>query len=150
MFDRSQVGLEAKPFEMVVELGKVREFARATVADHSQYLEDPRPSAPPTFLAASAFWEEPGTSVFDHIDYDQARILHAEQEYLFPAGPPRAGTRLRARSRVENVYEREGRQGGLLSFIVAVTDFVDEEGTLVAQGRMTIVQTEKPPSVGSQ
>lgn len=146
MFDRSLVGLEGKPFEMVVERGKVREFARATRATHSQYFEDPEPSAPPTFLASAAFWEEPESSVFHSIEYDLARVLHAEQEFVFPAGPPRAGTPLQARSRVEDVYEREGRRGGQLSFIVSVTDFVDPTGTVVAQSRMTIVQTEKPPS----
>lgn len=145
-FDRSLVGLQAKPFEMEVERGKIREFALATRATHPQYLEDRRPYAPPTFLASAAFWEEPENSPFHAIEYDLARVLHAEQEFVFPAGPPRAGTPLRAQARVEDVYEREGRRGGQLSFIVVVTDFTDPSGTVVAQSRMTIVQTEKPPS----
>ncbi len=77
---------------------------------------------------------------------DLRRLLHGEQEYVFPKGPPRAGTRLTAQSRVEAVYEKEGKRGGTMTFVVTVTDFTDEAGDLVAQARSTAIETGRPPA----
>jgi len=72
--------------------------------------------------------------------------MHAEQEYVFHGPPPRAGTRLVCRSRIESVFHKEGRRGGRLTFAVMVTEFRDATtGALVAEARMTGVETEKPP-----
>jgi hypothetical protein len=77
--------------------------------------------------------------------------MHAEQEYVFHGPPPRAGTRLSCRSRIERVFHKEGRRGGRLTFAVMVTEFRDAAtGRLVAEARMTGVETEKPPEGESQ
>ena len=146
MFETSLIGTEGKPFRMVVERGKIREFAAATKAAHREYFDAEEPVAPPTFLASALHWEEPESSPFFNVDFDMARVLHGEQEYVFFGEPPRAGSSLKVASRIENVYERQGRRGGTLSFIVTVTDFFDDTGTLVAQSRSTVVQTETAPS----
>jgi hypothetical protein len=147
MADRSAVGKEGAPFEVVVERGKIREFARATRATHAEYFGD-APVAPPTFLTTMFFWEEGITEAnpWHHVKLDQKRGMHAEQEYVFHGPPPRAGTKLVARSRIESVFDKEGRRGGKLTFAVMVTEFRDESGKLVAEARMTGVETEKPPS----
>jgi len=74
------------------------------------------------------------------------RLLHGEQEYVFPNGPPRAGARLTVQSRVESIYEKEGKRGGTMTFVITVTDFTDEHGEVVAQARSTAIETGRPPA----
>ena len=146
MFDSGVIGREGASFQMVVERGKVREFAAATHAQDQGYLIDERPVSPPTFLATAAFWEGPGCSPFDGLDFNAERVLHGEQEFVFTGPPPRAGTVLTARQRVDNVFTKQGKRGGTMSFITVVTDFHDLAGKLVAQAKMTVIETEQAPA----
>jgi hypothetical protein len=125
-----------------LEAGKVREFARAVHAD----LDDLRTpdgglAIPATFLATLNFLEE-GEAIAEELGFDLDRMLHGEQEYVFPAGPPTAGTRLWASSRIVDRFEKQGRRGGLMRFAVRVTEFRDASGAIVATARMTTVETE--------
>jgi hypothetical protein len=148
MVDRASIGAKGEPFELVIERGKVREFARAVASSHPAYLREAEPPIPPTFLTTMFFWERetPGANPWDKVKLDQERGMHAEQEYVFHGPPPRAGTRLICQSRIEDVYEKEGRRGGKLGFAVMVTEFRDEHGRLVAEARMTGVETARPPA----
>lgn len=148
MVDRSVIGTTDEPFTMIVERGKVREFARATMCDHPAYLDDPQPVIEPTFLTTVAFWVPPGTSVFSKVKLDLRRVLHGAQEYVFHGPPPRAGTVLTVQTRVDDVYEKEGRRGGTMTFVVTVTEFRDESARLVAEARSTAIETARPPSEG--
>jgi hydroxyacyl-ACP dehydratase HTD2-like protein with hotdog domain len=74
------------------------------------------------------------------------RGMHAEQEYVFYGPPPRAGTRLRCQSRIAEIYDKQGRRGGTLTFVVMVTEFRDAGGKLVAEARMTGVETAQAPA----
>jgi hypothetical protein len=139
----AEVGLEAAPFTVPVERGKVREFARATKAQHPSYLTDERAVVPPTWLAAASFWISPENHVLGGV-FDYSRTLHAGQEYVFHGPPPRAGDTLAGRQRVESVYRKQGRRGGELTFTVLLTEYRDSAGVLVAEVRQTIVETEKP------
>ena len=48
------------------------------------------------------------------------------------------------------MFHKEGRRGGRLAFAVMVTEFRDAAtGVLVAEARMTGVETEKPPEAGT-
>jgi len=71
--------------------------------------------------------------------------MHAEQEYVFHGPPPRAGTTLTAQSRITEIYQKQGRRGGTLTFAVMVTEYRDETGRLVAEARLTGVETAQPP-----
>jgi hypothetical protein len=148
MVNKNAVGLEGPAFEMVVERGKVREFARATQSRNAEYLDEPEPPMPPTFLASVNFWQPPEAGeLFAKLDIDGHRLLHGEQEYEFFGGRvPRAGTPLVARTRVEEIYEKEGKRGGVMTFVITVTDFHDVEGDLVAQARSTAIETGKAPT----
>jgi hypothetical protein len=148
MADERAVGAEGHPFAMDIERGKIREFARATLSSNPAYMAEERPVCPPTFLTTVFFWEEqvPGSNPWQFVKLDPKRGMHAEQEYVFHGPPPRAGTRLVCRSRIERVFHKEGRRGGKLTFAVMVTEFRDATtGALVAEARMTGVETEKPP-----
>lgn len=144
-------GVEGTPFELDVERGKIHEFATAVRSTHAAHFEGDRPVIPPTFLTTAFFWETRtrGSNPWEKVEMDQKRGVHAEQEYIFHGPPPRAGTRLTCTSRIETIFEKEGRRGGTMTFAVMVTEFRDESGALVAEGRLTGVETGKAPEEGS-
>ncbi len=147
MIDKNAVGKTGVPFSLEVERGKIHEFARATHARHADYFSE-QPIAPPTFLTTMFFWEAyvEGANPWHFVQMDQKRGMHAEQEYTFHGPPPCAGTRLTCQSRITEIYEKAGKRGGLLTFAVMVTEFRDQSGQLVAEARMTGVETARPPS----
>ncbi len=147
MMDKSAIGAQGAEFELDVERGKIHEFARAIHATDPAYFRREGQPSPPTFLTTMFFWEElvEGANPWHLVKMDQKRGMHAEQEYIFHGPPPPAGTRLRCRSRIESIYEKAGKRGGTLTFAVMVTEFRDESGKLVAEARMTGVETERAP-----
>ena len=149
MANKDAVGLEGPAFDMTIERGKVREFARATQSRHDEYLLEPQPPIPPTFLTTVSFWQPPeAAELWAKLDIDGRRLLHGEQEYEFFWQVPRAGTALTARTSVEEIYEKEGKRGGTMTFVVTVTDFHNTEGDLVARARSTAIETAKAPTEG--
>lgn len=141
MANLNAVGTVGETFEMDVERGKIREFATATKSTNPAYLDRETPVVPPTFLTVAGFWQPPEGNPWAAAELDGRRVLHAEQQYEFFGPPPSAGTRLQCTSRIEDIYVKEGRRGGALTFVVMVTDFVDESGELVARSTMTGVET---------
>jgi hypothetical protein len=138
--DPAAVGTAGEPFVMDLEAGKVREFARAVRSSDSAYLDQPAPVIPPTFLTTAFFWQTGDSDPWEAVAMDQSRGLHAEQEYVFHGPPPRAGQRLTGTSRVTEIYEKQGRNG-TLTFAVMVTEFRDASGRLVAEAKLTGVET---------
>ncbi|GAA4487835.1 FAS1-like dehydratase domain-containing protein [Microbacterium panaciterrae] len=143
MANLNAVGTTGETFVLEVERGKIREFARATKSDNPAYLEREVPVAPPTFLTVASFWQPPAGNPWAAAELDGRRVLHAEQQYEFFGPPLSAGARLQCTSRIEDMYVKEGRRGGALTFVVMVTDFVDESGELVARSTMTGVETAR-------
>jgi hypothetical protein len=134
MVDASALGATGKPFVLEVERGKLREFARATFGEASDV-------APPTFLTTAFHWQSGDSDPWEQVRMDPSRGLHAEQEFVFHGPPPRAGDRLVGTSRIDDIYEKTNRAGKTLTFVVMVTEFRDETGTLVAESRLTGVET---------
>lgn len=141
MVDPAALGRTGEPFELEIERGKIREFARATFSGSPSYLDDPAPVVPPTFLTTMIFWSTADSDPWEAVGMDRSRGLHAEQEYVFHGPPPRAGTSLTAQSRIDSISTKPGRRGGELTFVVMVTEFRDPSGRLVAEARMTGVET---------
>ncbi len=150
MVNKASVGELGVSFELDLERGKIHEFATATKSSHPAHFEGDSPVAPPTFLTTAFFWETrvDGSNPWEKVEMDQKRGMHAEQEYVFHGPPPRAGTRLTCQSRIDQVFEKQGRRGGTMTFAVMVTEFRDESGKLVAEARLTGVETAKPPEEG--
>jgi hypothetical protein len=146
MVDQSKVGLTDEPATMPIERGKIREFARACKSDNPAYVDAAAPAAPPTFLTTVNFWMGRGRSPLQQLDIDLRRLLHGGQEYVFHGPPPRAGTELTFQTRVDKIYEKEGRRGGTMTFIETVTEFRDPQGTLVAEARSTAIETGQAPA----
>lgn len=135
-------------YSFPIERGKIREFARATQSTQETYFENPQAPIPPTFLVTGSFWAPPsdGPTLPDGRKLDMTRVLHGEQEFTFFGAPPKAGDTVTATSRVESVTEKEGKRGGTMTLLVTVTDYHDQTGRLVAQGRGTTIETGKAAS----
>ena len=141
MVDRAALGEAGEPFVMPLERGKIREFARAIASSHPDYLAAEAPVIPAHFLTTTFFWEGERGNPWDRVQMSQQRGMHAEQEYVFHGEPPHAGTRLTCTSRIDAIYEKTSRSGSTLTFVEMVTDFRDDDGTLVAEAKMTAVET---------
>jgi hypothetical protein len=130
--------------EWVVERGKIAEFAHACL-NTSDVYKAADAVAPPTFPQSMALWRArtgraaagPGRE-----GLDMRRVLHGEQEFEY-ARPLRAGDVLTATSHVKDEYEKEGKRGGTMTFIVSETVFRDQNGEIVAYSRGTTIQTSK-------
>jgi N-terminal half of MaoC dehydratase len=139
----SPVGARGTEYEMVVERGKIAEFAVAMQSQNPAY-GGTRPVVPPTFLVSGALWAPEGARV--DVGFDRRRLLHGEQEYVFHGPLPRAGQVLTAVDRIEDRYEKPGRKGGMMRFAVVVTEYRDAGGALVAEGRSTLIETAPRPA----
>ena len=134
-------------YTMELEKGKIREFAKATGSKAPEYLQDPNPTIPVTFLRTSIFWMPPNApSLFGELKLDLRRVLHGEQDYVFYGPPPRSGAALTVTSRLGGVTEKEGGRGGRMRFIEIINDFHDESGRLVVRSNQTLIETGKASS----
>jgi acyl dehydratase len=148
--DPKHIGLSGPEFEVPLERGKLREFAAAIGAHLPEYLDQPDAVVPPTFLVMSAyFWgyllERPGDTALKVIGADQLMSLDGGHSYIYPGEPPRVGQTLRARTEVEDIWSKQGRNGGRLSFIRMLSTFRDDAGQVVAEWRPTSVIPEVAP-----
>jgi hypothetical protein len=127
-----------QPWEVVVERGKIAEFAEAMLSDEPAY-RGPDAIIPPTFLTSAARWAPPGVRV--NVGFDRKRLLHGEQEYTFSAKLPAAGDVLTAQERVVDRFSKPGKRGGTMRFATVVTEYRDAAGTLVAEAKATFIET---------
>jgi acyl dehydratase len=142
---------EFPAFEFLVERGKIREYALAlglTDPVHTD-VEAARAAgfddlvAPPTFTRQ--FWHEnEANDPMPHLGYDPKRRLHGEQEFEYHK-PLVAGMVLRGRNVIVSTWEKAGRRGGKMTFVVIETRFTDEAGTLMQVARRTLIETAAPP-----
>lgn len=130
--------------EWVIEAGKIAEFAHA-VQNTSPAHQGPDAVAPPTFPQSMALWRARAprpSSGTGRGGLDMRRVLHGEQEFEY-VRPLRAGDVLTATMHVKDRYEKEGKRGGTMTFIVSETVFRDQSGEVVAYSRGTTIQTSK-------
>jgi hypothetical protein len=127
-----------QPWEVVVERGKIAEFADAMLCEDAAY-RGPDAIVPPTFLTSAARWAPPGVRV--SVGFDRKRLLHGEQEFVFHADLPAAGDVLTAQEKVVERYSKPGKRGGEMRFATVVTEYRDATGTLVAEARATFIET---------
>jgi hypothetical protein len=127
---RARIGKDAPSTEALVEAGHLRRFVEA--------IGDPNPrwanEAPPTFLVALA-----PTSVHlaEAEEYGKGWLNGGNRFEYFE--PVKVGDRIKATGRVADVYEKTGSSGSLL-FIIFETDYVNQQGRLVARLRGTAIR----------
>lgn len=132
-------------FEVPIERGKVREFARSVHADPGNHARNGAP-IPPTFLTTARLtWASSDQNPLNSLGFDRSRLLHAGEEYRFFGELPRVGQVLNASSSIAEQYSKSGKRGGTMRFAVIVTEFSDASGDVVAEQRTTYVETAKPP-----
>lgn len=143
--DKRWIGLAGKPVAMRIEHGKVREFATAIKDPDPLYRDEgyARGEAggimpPVTFLVTVAHWDDGDGR--PRVPLDTTRVLHGEQEVEF-FKPIRAGDVLTAVTRIADVYEKPGKRGGSMTFVVHDTEFTDARGDLVARLRNVAIET---------
>jgi acyl dehydratase len=147
------IGLQGPEYQMDIERGKVRDFARAMNAPLPEFVDGRHPLIPATFLITAAYgWgyslERPRGTAFEQIDHDLSVPLHAEESFTFHGALPRAGDRLLCRASLEKVWRKQGDRGGDLTFLTMLTEFRNQNGNLVAEERSTTVTTENAPDAG--
>jgi hypothetical protein len=124
-------------FEVLIERGKIREFAAAAQSTAPGYSASDAVT-PATFLITASQWAPEGARA--DVGFDRRRLLHGEQEFRFFGPPPRAGQRLWASDRIADRYEKSGGHGGVMRFAVVVTEFRDEHDQVVAEARRTLIE----------
>lgn len=145
------IGLVGPEYEMDVERGHIRRFARAMNAPLAEFTEGRHPVIPATFLVSTAYtWgyslERPRGTLFEQIDHDLSVSLHAGESFQYHGPLPRAGDRFRCRASLEDVKVRAGGRGGDLTFITVLTEYRNERGELAVEQRSTSVTTGQAPN----
>ena len=138
--DRSLLGVWGPETTMRVETGKIREFARAVKDDNPAFFADDGALAPPTFLMTIALWIRDLGQTRSAVKLDYKRLLHGEQEFEYVT-PIRAGDVLTFRSRTKDVFEKQGRRGGTMTFVIGETEYRNQHGEVVAYTRNTAIET---------
>jgi hypothetical protein len=148
---RQAIGTAGTPFELRVEYGKIREFARATFSEDSSYLRlSPPPTIPATFLFTAPLWQRGAADPWSALGFDLRRALHGEHEYVFYGPPPVAGDVLEGRAYISDVTTKMGRRGGEMTIAVITTDYYDVDGTRRVTSRMTCIETAADASSDTQ
>jgi acyl dehydratase len=143
--DRSHIGKTGEPVRMHVERGKIREFARAIKEDDPLYFDEAYATReaggimpPVTFLQTVTHWDDGQGR--PRVPIDLRRALHGEQEFEF-LKPIHAGDVLTAVGRITDMYEKAGRRGGTMTFIVTEMEFTNQRGEVVARARHVTIET---------
>lgn len=142
-FDKAHIGHRFAPFDVEVEKGAIRAFARAIGETDPVHFDEaaaraagyPSLLAPPTFLSSLQAQSPVYFPVAALIGFDESAALHASQafDYLKPIC---AGDILTLRDRVADIYDKKN---GALNFVVTDTEVQNAAGELVARSRETLV-----------
>lgn len=134
-------------FEFPIEQGKIREFAEA-IGDDNPIYRDPgyaqktkfrKILAPPTLTVIKTFWGTIGT--YQEIaGFDNRFVLHGEEEFEY-FEPILAGDVLTCTGKIAEAYEKAGKRGGKMAFVVFESTFFNQKGEQVLISRSTIIQT---------
>ncbi len=128
LVSRDLIGRQSDEVLVEIERGAIRKFAEAVGDTTEACLRGEL--APPTFPTTIRI-PIPG------VTFDLSRVLHGGQEYRFERSI-RAGDRLRCRTRLQDVYQREGRLGAM-TFLIIELEGRDENGERVFSGLSTVI-----------
>jgi acyl dehydratase len=142
------IGKELPSFELPLERGKIREFANA-IDDDNPIYHDPSYAArsefgailaPPTFAATKAFWRN-AKVISDLTGLDPRYRLHGEEEFEY-FKPVVAGDVLACKVKISDAYEKPGKRGGKMTFVVLEFAFYNQKGEKALVTRTTSIHTE--------
>jgi hypothetical protein len=127
---RARIGQDGPATEAMVEAGHLKRFVEAIGDPNPRWAEE----APPTFLVALA---PASVHLAEAEEYGKGWLNGGNRFEYFE--PVKVGDRIKATGRVADVYEKTGSSGSLL-FIIFETDYVNQEGRLVARLRGTAIR----------
>ena len=136
MISTEHIGLTMPAYEVDVEKGRLRFFAKATGQTDPVYTDEaaaraaghPGLPVPPTFLFCLEMEVPNPGALRDKLGIDIAKILHGEQRFRYHR-MAHAGDRLTFQQRVADIYSKKG---GALEFMVRETRVTNQRGEHVA------------------
>ncbi len=143
MIDRKYIGHAMPGFDVLVEKGRLRFFAKATGQTDPVYWDDaaalaaghPGLPVPPTFLFCLEMESPDPAAIRNLLGMDYLRLLHGEQGFTCHR-MAYAGDVLRFDQRIEDIYDKKG---GALEFVVRKTRVTNQRGEPVADLRAVTV-----------
>ncbi|MDC1476607.1 MaoC family dehydratase N-terminal domain-containing protein [Porticoccaceae bacterium] len=144
MLDKSKIGHQFDSFTTLVELGKLRFFAKATgetnplysnteVAQAAGYAAVP---IPPTYVFSLDLDSEELMPVVSVLGLDVGRVLHGAQEFEYFA-PICVGDEITVTSTIKDIYDKKN---GALDFVILENTYTNQQGVLAATTTSTLVQ----------
>jgi len=132
-----------EPLEVDVELGRLRQFAKAIGEARPEYISEaaarakgwPNVPVPPTFLFALEMEQPNPWAYLETIGVDLARVLHGEQHFAYHARAW-AGDRLTFQIEIADIYDK---RNGALEFVTKSKTVTNQRSELVANLRKVIV-----------
>jgi acyl dehydratase len=143
MLDKQYIGHTLPPFQVDVEPGRLRFFAKATGQNDPIYLDEeaaraaghPGLPVPPTFLFCLEMESPNPAAIRDLLGIDYRRILHGEQGFSYHS-MAHAGDTLTFEQRIDDIYDKKN---GALEFVVRKTRVSNQRAELVAELRCVTV-----------
>ncbi|WP_436900704.1 FAS1-like dehydratase domain-containing protein [Halovenus halobia] len=132
-----------------IEAGKVEEFARSVKDDDPVYRDEAVAEergfdaipAPLTFERVSMFPRYRTVEKYGiDLGFQEEYTIHGEQAYEYER-PLLVGDVLTGETTLAEIYERDGKRGGTMTFAVLETEYTDEDGDLVLTARSTAIET---------
>ena len=140
MVKTEMAGTKLAEMEFPVERGKIREFASA-ICDPNPVYRDPEVARrqgfkdvlmPVTFPGTFTFHlgsENAVMEIMEQLDMDAAKSVHGSFEVSYER-PVCAGETLRGEVTIGKIYQKEGKRGGIMTFVEMVINFYDAEDRL--------------------
>ncbi len=143
MMDRRYIGHTLPAFQVPVEAGRLRFFAKATGQTDPIYIDEaaardaghPGLPVPPTFLFCLEMEAPNPAAIRELLGMDYRTLLHGEQGFTYHA-MAYAGDTLRFEQRIADIYDKKA---GALEFVVRQTRVSNQRGELVAELRCVTV-----------
>jgi len=143
MLDKQYIGHTLPPFQVDVEPGRLRFFAKATGQNDPIYLDEeaaraaghPALPVPPTFLFCLEMESPNPAAIRDLLGIDYRRILHGEQGFSYHS-MAHAGDKLTFSQQIADIYDKKN---GALEFVLRKTRVTNQRAELVAELRCVTV-----------
>lgn len=143
MIDRRHIGHEMPAFDVEVEKGRLRFFAKATGQADPVYTDEAAARAagyaglpvPPTFFFCLEMESPNAATLRDLLGLDYRTLLHGEQGFTYHR-MAYAGDTLTFRQRIDDIYDK---RNGALEFVVRKTRVSNQRGEPVADLRCVTV-----------
>lgn len=145
MIDKRYIGHVLPHFNVEVEKGRLRFFAKAIGQSDPIYTDDEAARkaghralpVPPTFLFCLEMDAPNPAAMRDLLGIDIAKVLHGEQHFTYHA-MVYAGDTLGFEQRIADIYDKKN---GALEFVVRETRVTNQNHELVAELRgITVVR----------